>query len=165
MAALHELRNRLATATLTVAAMIDGKLEATRRNLQHLGQTWADVEAIVRSARDGDWGHRVRLVELSELATLACDGAMVQAAAADVKLEVVPASLAACSAFRGDARAIVSKIDAALREAIADAPAHGAIELEAIAPQSLEIRLAGLLESDENVLTFAGTPVCTCREQ
>jgi hypothetical protein len=141
---IHELRNRLTTAMLTVRAMIDAKLPATRNNLQHVEQSLADVQAIVANVRGEDWTPQDGgLVELDEIAATVVRAMMMLSAAADVTLTIVPPrTFTGCPAMLADPIPIHRALDGALQLLLRAAPPGSTVEIEQASTQSLTVRLA-----------------------
>jgi len=137
---IHELRNRLTTAILTVTAMIDGKMPSTRGNLQHVGQTLADIETIVAKGRDEDWGGDDRFVDLAEIAARVIDAMMMLSAAANVNL-ILASPFNGCRAFRADPRPIYRALDGAVQTLLRAAPAGSTLEIEQASAQSVNLVL------------------------
>lgn len=190
-AGIHELRNRLTSAILSVNAMVDEKLAPTRTNLREVSRTLADVQAIIAHARSGDFDHgSIRLVDLNDVARNVANGLMMLSAAGDVTLTVTPvaADRRGCSALRADPIRVYRAFDEALGIVLAGTPPGSTIEIACPSAQTatLAIRSEKKMQVDLTTqiaahmephggsahrlgrgfstycLHFAGDPACEC---
>jgi hypothetical protein len=157
---IDELRNRLATAMLTVTAMLDGKIASNRANLERVSQSLADVQSIVLTVRNGDWEQSLSTTRLFELRdvieTVVRDLGLIASAAGTQLIVGTPdPAPEGCFALRGRPEQAYRAVEQAVRHLLRALPAATAVEITtpyaqvasvAVRPRDDPGMLAALLE-------------------
>jgi hypothetical protein len=161
---IHTLRNRLAAARLTAAAMLDGKLPPNPGNLRTLAQTLDEVNAIVASVPkydlDGGAGDDPIVDVYDVIESVVEEFAMI-ASAVDVAL-VATKSPTGCRVLRGRPGAMSQALEDELQPLIMALPRGSTIAIAPTAADALRLTVSVPgREPDNRSVRMPGKPVCS----
>ena len=164
---IHTLRNRLAAARLTAAAMLDGKLPPNPANLRTLAQTLDEVNAIVASVPkydlDGGAGDDP-IVDVYDVIASVVEEFAIIASALDVVV-VTTASPTGCRVLRGRAGAMSEALEDALQPLIVTLPRGSTIAIAPTTTDALRVTVGVPgREPDVRSVRMPGKPVCSPRD-
>lgn len=137
---IHSLRNELAKALLTATAMVDGKLPASKSNLQALAEMLDDVSAIVANVPKydlEDGGEDERLVDVRKMLRSVLHELELVSTATGVTLAAPDEEPdAGCRVLRGHSSTMHGALEGTVRALLTVLPKDASV---AVAVRSAEI--------------------------